>query len=490
MQEQLFEPAVLELDSIPNLQDAFRKISTLDHAIFLDGSGQTHPAESVNQFSFLAANPIEIVSVSKTDTFDLQTLKATWQQHQSTRVDGLPPFQGGLAGLIGYEFNSFLENVPGPRQDEFDTPALCMGVYDVVIAVDHRQNRAWIISQGWPEQQASNRKSRAHSRLQFFHDLLLSDYNELKPSESLAIELKNLRAKRIESFNDLELYSDFSKTEFLDTVSKSVDYIRRGDVFQVNLSQRLLARSFKSSPEFYLDLRNVNPAPFSGYFDFGDGQVISASPERLVSLRDNQIETRPIKGTRPRTRFPEVDLNTQIELLSSEKDRAENIMIVDLMRNDISRVSTDDSVLVQKLCGIEEFQNVMHLVSVVQSKLADDFDPIDLLASVFPGGSITGAPKIRAMEIIAELEPTARGPYCGSLGYISFDGQMDLSILIRTITAIDGWWQIPVGGGIVADSIPELEYDETWTKAIGMLNAVRYKNQPHFTRPAHAVSNS
>jgi para-aminobenzoate synthetase component 1 len=218
----------------------------------------------------------------------------------------------------------------------------------------------------------------------------------------------------------------------------------------------------------YLDLRNLNPAPFSAYLDFGEGQIISASPERLVNLYGGRIETRPIKGTRKRTRCPEADLELRQDLISSSKDRSENVMIVDLMRNDLSRVAVPDSVVVRKLCGVEQFQNVLHLVSVVEGRLQDDYDGIDLLKAVFPGGSITGAPKIRAMEIIAELEPTVRGPYCGSLGYMGWDGNLDFNILIRTITASGGWWQIPAGGGIVSDSVPELEYQETWTKAVGM----------------------
>ena len=268
------------------------------------------------------------------------------------------------------------------------------------------------------------------------------------------------------------LFSDLSKTEFLEMVAKAVDYIHHGDIFQTNLSQRLLAPATVSSQDLFLRMRQKNPAPFSAYFDFGEGQIISASPERLVSLTDRRIETRPIKGTRKRTGYPEVDLNVSQELVAAEKDRAENVMIVDLMRNDLSKVSKPDSVLVEKLCGVEQFKKVLHLVSVVAAELKDNCDSIDLLEAVFPGGSITGAPKVRAMEIIAELEPTARGPYCGSLGYICHDGNMDFNILIRTVTAKGGWWQIPVGGGIVSDSDPVQEYEETWTKAVGMLDAL------------------
>jgi len=206
------------------------------------------------------------------------------------------------------------------------------------------------------------------------------------------------------------------------------------------------------------------------------GEIISASPERFVSIVDDRIETRPIKGTRKRTGRPMVDITVREQLKSSEKDLAENTMIVDLMRNDLSKICTDDSVKVTQFCEIEDYESVMHLVSAVEGKLSDKAKRAGrvsgLLKAVFPGGSITGAPKVRAMEIIAELEPTARGAYCGSIGYFGFDGNVDLNILIRTITAGNGWWQIPVGGGIVSQSQPEKEYKETMTKAAGMLRAV------------------
>ncbi len=196
---------------------------------------------------------------------------------------------------------------------------------------------------------------------------------------------------------------------------------------------------------------------------------MSASPERFVSVRDGRVETRPIKGTRQRCWNPEADLFAAGDLRENEKDRAENVMIVDLLRNDLSRVCRPDSVRVTDLCRLEVYQYVQHLVSVVVGELAPGRSALDLVRAAFPGGSVTGAPKVRAMEIIQELEPNARGAYCGSLGYLGFDGTMDLSILIRTITAGRGWWQMPVGGGIVAQSIPDREYEETWHKAIGML---------------------
>jgi para-aminobenzoate synthetase component 1 len=238
------------------------------------------------------------------------------------------------------------------------------------------------------------------------------------------------------------------------------------------LAQRLLAPAVASPLDLYLRLRQRNPAPYAGYFDLGDSQIVSASPECFLTVRNGGVETRPIKGTRGRSPSPEADLFVGDELAASEKDRAENVMIVDLMRNDLARVCRPDSVHVAQLCRLETYAFVKHLVSVVRGELRPDQSALDLLKASFPGGSITGAPKVRAMELIAELEPTARGPYCGSLAYLGFDGTMDASILIRTITAGGGWWQLPVGGGIVAQSDPDDEYRETWHKARGMLEAI------------------
>jgi para-aminobenzoate synthetase component I len=268
------------------------------------------------------------------------------------------------------------------------------------------------------------------------------------------------------------LTSNFTADAYRAVVQRAIDYIHAGDIFQVNLSQRLLSPAKGDSLSLYLRLRHCNPAPFAGWFDLGETQIVSASPERFLRVQNGRVEARPIKGTRRRTARAEADLFAGEELLQSEKDRAENIMIVDLLRNDLSRVCEPDSVRVTQLCALETYQFVQHLVSAVEGTLSPGRTAIDLVRAAFPGGSITGAPKIRAMEIIAELEPTARGAYCGSLGYFGFDGSADWSILIRTITASRGWWQFPVGGGIVAQSSPEREYEETWHKAEGLLRAL------------------
>jgi len=268
------------------------------------------------------------------------------------------------------------------------------------------------------------------------------------------------------------LVSNFSRNDYLRAVERVLQYIRAGDIFQANLSQRLACPQRAAALRIYLALRRCNPAPFAGYFVHADWAIASSSPERFVRVEDGLVSTRPIKGTRARRTVPEADLFTRDELRESQKDRAENVMIVDLLRNDLSRVCRPGSISVPELCRVETYQTVQHLVSEVRGRLREDQSPWELFRAVFPGGSVTGAPKVRAMQIIDELEPTARGPYCGSLFYVAFSGAADSSILIRTLALRHGWIQFPAGGGIVAQSDPVAEYEETLHKAQGMLRAL------------------
>jgi para-aminobenzoate synthetase component 1 len=269
--------------------------------------------------------------------------------------------------------------------------------------------------------------------------------------------------------------SNFTSEQFRVSVAEMVGRIRKGDFFQVNLAQRLVTESTLDPASLYLRLRKTNPAPFAGFYDGGTFQVISSSPEGFLKIRERHVQTRPIKGTAPRTADKALDAAMADDLLASEKDRAENIMIVDLMRNDLSRVCRDESVVVSRMCEIERYQYVQHLVSVVEGELIDGLDAVDALKACFPGGSVTGAPKIEAMKTIARVEPHPRGPYCGSMGYLGCGGDADFNILIRTITSTGGRLQIPVGGGITARSEPAAEEAETWDKARGMLKALPEK---------------
>ena len=464
-------PIVEELFSPPVPEAALVRFAARPHVLFLD-SALRQP--ELGRYSFLAADPFEFLELSADGSDGLKQLAERMQLYSADTAAELPPFQGGAAGLFSYDLSRSLERIPTPQYDEFQIPALAIGLYDVVLAFDHVQHRAWLISQGFPEVQPDRRRRRAKERLAQFRGWLAESAPITVPQPQMRKEEipRSTLAPCFTVPGPEGLLSNFSAAAYRAAVQRAIDYIYSGDVFQVNFAQRLLFPARGDALSLYLRLRQCNPATFAAFFDLGDFQIASASPERLVSARDLTVETRPIKGTRRRTAWVEADLYAGDELQQSEKDRAENVMIVDLLRNDLSRVCRPDSICVTQLCGLETYQFVQHLVSVVRGTLAADRTPLDLVRAVFPGGSITGAPKVRAMEIIAELEPTARGAYCGSLGYLGFDGALDLNILIRTITAGRGWWQLPVGGGIVAQSTPEREYEETWHKAEGLLRAL------------------
>jgi len=400
----------------------------------------------------------------------LKSLRSTSEQWAGENQLDLPPFQGGVAGLLGYELGQSWERVATPGYDEFQLPVMAAGLYDWVISWDHQTNRVWLISQGWPEPNLARRLDRAARRLRSVRRALGANVFELPlpASDQLLAEF----APQFSLASHPQVTSSFSRENYLRTVERVIEYIDAGDIFQANLSQRLLTRASGASTDLYSRLRLVNPAPFAGLMQWDDWSIVSASPERFLSVTNGEIETRPIKGTRQRKRGPEADLFTRDELRQSEKDRAENVMIVDLLRNDLSRVCLPGTVRVPQLCAVESYETVQHLVSEVRGQLDPQYTIWDLFRATFPGGSISGAPKVRAMQIIAELEPTVRGPYCGSLFYVGADGKTDSNLLIRSFVQRYGWLQCHVGGGIVAQSNPEAEYEETLTKAAGMLRAL------------------
>jgi para-aminobenzoate synthetase component 1 len=460
------------------------RLAHLPHVLFLD-SASPHPG--LGRYSYVTADPFDwlwsrgnmVYGAGHARSPFVDPFAAVQELLECYRVEprrDLPPFQGGAAGLFGYDLCHHLERLPRPAHDDFGVPDLAIGLYDWVISFDHETGRTWLVSTGLPESDPRRRRRRARARLAELKEILQREpapfsFSTRSPLPSLTRqwEVPGLTA----------VSSNFQREDYLRTVHRALEYIHAGDCFQVNLAQRLLYPIVESPVALYQRLRERNPAPFAGYFDLGEFVIVSASPERFLRVTSggrqppDEVQTRPIKGTRPRGDTPAEDRARRDELLASAKDRAENVMIVDLLRNDLGRVCRYGSVRVEALCRLESFQYVHHLVSEVRGRLRPGLGPVDLLRAAFPGGSVTGAPKIRAMEIIAELEPTARGPYCGSLGYIGFDGSMDTNLLIRTFTVGKGWVQFCVGGGIVADSVPEQEYDETWHKAEGMLRALR-----------------
>jgi len=503
-------PLVVEV-SWPNWDRLLAAFSRLPYVLFLDSPRGAADDRSLARYSFLMADPQEFFLLPSTATGEqaavaFRKLAGHAREFRQPAREDLPPFQGGLAGFWSYELNRAFEDVAPAQTDDCGWPLWAVGLYDVVLAADHWHQRAWLISQGIPCEPGEDRKERARARLDFFQKLL-SEAEKLGEIESSSIGLaqerlhgwvhsshkdghfsgqglancptetdQTLQKQLPVAINDvpfeLQLTSNFSAEEYLNAVRKAVDYIWAGDVFQVNLAQRLATPKPADPLILYRHLRQVNPAPFAAYFDFGHAQLLSASPERFLRVTKGHVETRPIKGTRARTGVPDTDAAIAAELLASAKDRAENIMITDLLRNDLSRVCLPESVHVTSLCRLERYAGVFHLVSVIEGDLKPQHDAFDLLAACFPGGSVTGAPKPRAMEIIAELEPHVRGPYCGSLGYIGLDGSADLNILIRTILCWRDWCIFSVGGGIVARSDPYAEYRETWHKARRLLQAL------------------
>ena len=466
------KPLVRRLPSEWTPEYCFRRLQGLPGCVWLDSSLKL---ERLGRDSYLAADPFSNLRVDKVESGFAERLQRSTERFAQARLPDLPPMQGGWMGWFGYELGGCFESVPKAKVDEFHLPLAALGLYDVVLSWDHERDVGWLVSQGWPATEPMRRQQRAYQRLQQFLRLLEGGAQQPSPGQrikrGMVLPKQQLTPQFATRWSE-DWTSNFSPQGFRGAVKRLVEYIHAGDVFQANLSQRLMRPAVCSPEELMLHLRLQNPAPFAGYADFGRVQIVSCSPERFLKLENGQIEARPIKGTRPRLTDPTADAGMADLLQSSPKDRSENVMIVDLMRNDLSRIAKPESVQVPVLCGIEKYPFVWHLVSVVQAALADGKTPADVLAATFPGGSITGAPKIRAMEIISELEPTVRGPYCGSMGYISYAGEMDLSILIRTVTACDGWWQVPVGGGIVANSDPYLEEQETWHKAEGILRAI------------------
>jgi para-aminobenzoate synthetase component 1 len=444
---------------------AFMALRDLPGGILLD-SARVDPR--LGRWSYVAADPFALLTSKdgrirlgdKTFTGDpFVTLQRAWRAWPIEHDPRLPPFQTGIAGWLGYDLCHHLERLPSPEADDLRLPDLLLGFYDAVAAFDMVERRLWLMSSGLPETAPEPRMHRRRARL----DLLarrLTDPPEPPPPSALPAGPPR---------------SNFASPEaYRAAVQRVVDYILAGDIFQANLSQRFLAELPEGLTAFdlYRRLRARNPAPFAAFMELDGVAIGSASPERFLKLEGGRVETRPIKGTRPRGGTPEEDARLAAELLASEKDRAENVMIVDLLRNDLSRVCREHTVETPEVCVLESFATVHHLVSTVQGTLRQGTDAVDLLRATFPGGSITGAPKIRAMEIIAELEPTRRGPYCGALLWLGQDGAMDSAITIRTFAAKDGKVAFQAGGGIVADSEPAAEYQETLDKARALLEAL------------------
>ena len=484
-------PLVRELSPMPDPAACFERLGDWSHRVWLDSGSD---AARLGRYSFLSADPCLVIEAEggrvyrtspeagtrqAVDGDALGALREAIAPFRTESIAGIPPFQGGLAGYISYEFGGTLEKLPAPPGGGIGVPDLAFGLYDWTLAWDHLEERAWLITTGIPER-CEARRRRAEARMTEVLDRLRGSPRTTGPVRSLPDDPPSLPAGGAIP-REMDLSSSLSHGEYLDVVRRVREYIIAGDIYQANITQRFRMAIDEDPWTLYGRLREQNPAPFSAFLEFGDLAVASVSPERFLRLTSaGHVEARPIKGTRPRGATAAEDDVLAQQLLHSEKDRAEHVMIVDLMRNDISRVCETGSVDVPELFALEKYATVHHLVSTVTGQLRPGCDAIDLLHATFPGGSITGAPKIRAMEIIAELEPVRRDVYCGTVAYLALSGAMDASIVIRTALIKGGQAYCSAGGGIVADSEPEAEYVESWNKARGLLGVLGAPRPPGY----------
>jgi para-aminobenzoate synthetase component 1 len=449
-----------ELRDAPPMEQIFDRLASKPYACFLDSSLEM---KRLGRYSFIGFDPHTVLTthglncnwwrrgrgVRMTRDNPLSALRAALASRVlAEEFPELSPFLGGGMGYLAYELGRYLERLPGQALDDLHMPELCFAFYDRIVAHDHASGRTYLVAMH-PER-----------------------------PEKILDEARRELAKPLPEFpsganrGSLHFRSNFTLEQYLEAVRKVKEYIYAGDIYQANLTQRFQVEIREHPWLLYKRLRKLNAAPFAGYFNAVRGQVCSSSPERFLKGSGARVETRPIKGTRPRSQDPAEDLRLAGELLASKKDRAELSMIVDLERNDLGRVCSYGSVEVEEHAVIESYATVHHLVSTVVGELHPGRDVVDLLKGSFPGGSITGAPKIRSMEIIDELEPNARSVYTGNLGYLGYNGNYDLNIAIRTIIVRDGQAFFQVGGGIVADSVPEEEYQETLDKGKAIFEAL------------------
>ena len=442
----------IEIDKSP--VEFFESVWSRDYAFFLD-SGMSH--DRLGRYSYIGFEPfmvfrskgraVEVIRDGKTENIEANPFDVLEGLLEDYRVEGTGlPFSGGAVGFFGYDLKDVLYDLPQLAEDDIKMWDCVLGFYDSVLVFDHPGKKWYLTECGLTDR----------------------DY---RAEIEKACEFPGGMAENSGGFEGYK--SNFKKEEYLRTVEGVKEYIAAGDIYQANLSQRLEAGIDIEPWSLYKRLRVINPAPFAAFLGFGDIAVVSASPERFFRVDGRRIETRPIKGTRPRGGDSEEDKDLEKELLASEKDKAEHVMIVDLERNDLGKVCEFGSVKVSEFEVIEGYSTVFQMVSTVEGILREDVSQVNCLRAMFPGGSITGAPKVRAMEIIEELEPTKRGLYTGSIGYLGFNGNIDLSIVIRTFLVRDNGAYFQVGGGIVADSSPEAEYQETMDKARALIEALQ-----------------
>ena len=481
--QNIFRPLLKEIPFL-NPFEVYARVRSQDSLLFESLKGPAH----VSRYAFIGIEPyltfkakdglIEIDCQGR-KTFShrkpLQRLRELLAAYAQEEIEWLPPFQGGAAGMLSYDFVRYFESLPETAIDDLNVPDAHFFMFDRIITFDCKEKQSWVvvcpgvrdtvlgftgISRPYAEimQEAEGHLNRIVDRV---------DRN-VRPCITSTVDRSNP-----------VIEYETGKEQYLEMVRTAKEYIAAGDIFQANLSLRLSAEIGGTDPlRLYEILRDINPSPFAAYIDFGEYQIVSSSPERLVRVKGSVIDTRPIAGTRPRGRNTGEDEEMRAELLLNEKERAEHIMLIDLERNDLGKVSDYGSVRVDELMITEQYSHVIHIVSNVRGAMAEGMDCFDVIRATFPGGTITGVPKVRCMEIIEELEQRRRGPYTGSLGYIGFNGNMDLNIIIRTFLIKGGRAYVQAGAGIVADSDPEREYYESLKKAEALINAMKRLKTP------------
>lgn len=468
-----FVPVVRELvaDLLTPVSAFLRIAEHSDYAFLLES---VEGGEHVGRYSFLGKDPFVLlrardgktivekagVTTEKPEEF-VDVLRRLMADYSSPFVPELPRFTGGAVGYFSYDTAAWFEPVTLQNDGQPD-PALRdeagFMIFDTVLAFDHVQHRILIIANAriTSDDDLEALYQFASTKIDFLERELRRDLSYPQPRPGAGIEVK----------------SNVPRERFLEMVRTAKEYIAAGDIYQVVLSQRFEADITADPFTVYRALRHVNPSPYMYFLRMGKVSIVGSSPEMLVRVEGGMAQTHPIAGTRPRGKSDEEDTRLAEELKRNEKERSEHVMLVDLGRNDLGRVSQFGTVRVPQFMGLEKYSHVMHLVSIVEGRLADDQDRLDALVACFPAGTVSGAPKVRAMEIIAELEPSRRGPYCGALAYLSLTGAMDTSIVIRTYIVTGGRAHFSAGGGIVADSDPEQEYRETWDKARALVAAL------------------
>ena len=427
-----------------------------EHVILESGRGGRYSIAAFNPEIIFSGknNKLTITQGGSSNTLEgnpLELMKNQMEKYQAPEVEGLPDFQGGAIGYLSYDYARYIEKLPALAMDDSGIPEVYFQLFKEWFVFDHQTEKLWLMALS-----EKGQEKLAEDRLSVWKEQWEADV------PAVAAEKKPVSDK---------LQVSMDEAEFIEAVEKVQQYIAQGDVFQVNLSVRQSKPIETEALEVYRQLRKLNPSPYMGYLHTQDFQLVSGSPELLAKVKGSEVSTRPIAGTRSRGRTDEEDLQLANELINNEKERAEHVMLVDLERNDLGRVCKYGTVEVNEFMVIEKYSHVMHIVSNVRGELAEGETWFDVVNATFPGGTITGAPKVRTMEIIEELEPVRRGPYTGSLGWFGFNGNMELNIIIRTMLIKDGMAHVQAGAGVVIDSIPANEYKESLKKAIALWKA-------------------